>query len=263
MGVFAKLAKGTIAPEPDHPGLDRLADADSDGSLYTPTEVNLPSRCIDGRRPTTPYSQIVPSAPGGSLSLLVALAATRGITDPMWGAAEFTSRLSWAGAEGAIHAGPDDRSSGCGALDAMAAIIDYANAKEPLVREVAEELKLPISVSYPLASLQGKQIDTSGIYRMFDEQRHTTLTPLRGVHSEIAIIINHAKGTTIDQNTLDQIGRIDVFGVDAWSLEYATTWLSENYDLDRARVSSALSAFTVATLAFLARPTMKVMIHED
>ncbi|MGO1401520.1 MAG: hypothetical protein ACTHUY_03915 [Flaviflexus sp.] len=261
MGVFAKLAKGTIAPEPGHPGLEPLQLANSDGSLYMRTETNLPARCIDGRRPTTPYAQVVPCAPGGSLSLLVALAAARGITDPLWGADELSNRLTWYGSEGHIHAGPDDRSSGCGALDGLSTIIDYANEQEPLLREVAAELGLPVQVTYPLASLKGQQIDTPGIYRMFDEKPDTKLTPLRGVHQEIAIIVNHEKGTTIDQNVLDQIGNIDVFDVDAWSLEVAADWLVDNYNVDRKRVASALSAFTVATLAILARPTMKVLHH--
>ena len=261
MEQFAKLAIGSIAPDPDHPALAPLAQANADGTLYTLTDQDLPGRCIDGRRPTTPYAQIVPCAPGGSLSLLVGLAATRGATDPMWGASELTTKLTWHGTEGAIHVGPDDRSSGCGALDWVSSIIDLANDHEALVREVAEALDMPMATGYPLASLAGEKLDSAGIYRMFDDQPHTTVTPLRGFHSEIAIVINHEKGTTIDQNTLDRLGHIDVFDVDAWSLEVGADWLADNYGVDRDRAASAMSAFTIAALAFLAQPSMTVMHH--
>lgn len=259
MGVFARLAKGSIAPDPGHPGLEPLALANADGSLYVNTEVDLPSRCIDGRRPITPYAKIVPCMPGGSLSLLVGLAATRGITDSLWGADELSNRLAWYGAEGSIHAGPDDRSSGCGALDGLTSIITYANEQEDLVREVAFELGLPIKNSYPLGGLRGEKIDAAGVYKLFDDKPDTTLHPLRGVHSEIAIVVNHKKGTTIDQNVLDRIGDVDVFDVDAWSIDVAAEWLADNYEVDRDRAASAMSAFTVATLAILAQPSIKVL----
>lgn len=262
MELFAKLAKGSIAPDPDHPALGSLALADADGSLYMPTHEELPGRCIDGRRPTNPYAKVVPCAPGGSLSLLVGLAATRGIIDSTWGVSDLATKLSWHGTEGAIHVGPDDRSSGCGALDMAGAIIDLANDNESLVREVAQALDMPITVSYPLASLAGELLDSTDIYRMFDEQAHTTVTPLRGVHAEVAIIVNHEKGTTIDQNTLDRLGSIDVFDVDAWSLDAGSHWLEENYGIDRERAASAMNAYTIATLALLANPSMTVLHHK-
>lgn len=261
MKLFAKLAKGSIAPDPDHPALGPLALADTDGSLYARSDEELPGRCIDGRRPTTPYAKVVPCAPGGSLSLLIGLAAARGITDPTWGASDLATKLSWHGTEGSIHTGPDDRSSGCGALDMAGTIIDLANDNEALVREVAQALNMPITVSYPLASLAGESLDSAEIYRMFDEQPHTTVTPLRGLHAEIAIIVNHEKFTTIDQNTLDRLGGIDVFDVDAWSLEAGADWLAENYGVDRDRAASAMNAFTIATLAALANPSMTVLHH--
>lgn len=261
MEQFAKLAKGSIAPDPEHPALGPLALADADGSLYIPTDDDLPGRCIDGRRPTTPYAKVEPCAPGGSLILLIGLAATRGTADPMWGAAELAEKLAALGMEGSIHTGPDDHSSGCGALDWAPSIIDLANDSEPLVREVAEALDMRIATSYPLASLAGQTLDSAGIYRMFDEQPHTKVTPLRGVHSEIAIVVNHEKSTTIDQNTLDRLGGVDVFDVDVWTLDVAADWLAETFGVDRERALSAMNAFTIATLAFLAEPSMTVLHH--
>lgn len=261
MEQFAKLARGSIAPDPDHPALGPLALADADGSLYTATDELLPGRCIDGRRPTTPYQTIAPCAPGASLSLLIGLAATRGITDPIWGAGELAARLTEAGMEPHIHTGPDDHSSGCGALDWAPDIIALANETEPLVRECAEALDMRVLTTYPLASLTGEALDSAGIYRIFHEDPGSRVTPLRGVHSEIAIVINHEKGTTIDQNTLDRLGGVDVFDVDVWSLEVAADWLADQFGVDRERALSAMNAFTIATLAFLAEPTMTVLHH--
>lgn len=182
MEQFAKLARGSIAPDPDHPALGPLALADADGSLYTATDELLPGRCIDGRRPTTPYQTIAPCAPGASLSLLIGLAATRGITDPIWGAGELAARLTEAGMEPHIHTGPDDHSSGCGALDWAPDIIALANETEPLVRECAEALDMRVLTTYPLASLTGEALDSAGIYRIFHEDPGSRVTPLRGVH---------------------------------------------------------------------------------
>ncbi|WP_182353817.1 hypothetical protein [Flaviflexus huanghaiensis] len=261
MEQFAKLARGSIAPDPDHPALGPLALADADGSLYIKTDDLLPGRCIDGRRPTTPYATISPCAPGASLSLLIGLAATRGITDPMWGAGELAARLTAAGLEPGIHTGPDDHSSGCGALDSASEIISLANETEPLVRECADALDMAVSTTFPLASLAGVPLDSAGIYRKFDEDPGSRVTPLRGVHSEIAIVVNHEKGTTIDQNTLDRLGEVDVFDVDVWSLEVAADWLAEEFGVDRDHALSAMNAFTIATLAFLAQPSMTVLHH--
>lgn len=261
MGVFAQIAKGSIAPEPDHPALGNLLRAEGDGSLFVKTENTLPSRCSDGRRPITPLATIAPALPGGSLSLLVALAATSGITDPQWGAQDLSARLAWAGAGGSIHAGPDDRSPGCIALDQLTRIITFANEQEEPLRQAADELGLPTATSYPLGSLLGEQIDSAGVYDLFDNKT-ANAKPLRDVHPEIAIVINHQKGTTIDQNVLDSIGDIDVFDVDAWSLKESANWLADNYDVDQARALSAMSAFTVASLAFLAAPTMTVIRND-
>ena len=284
-------ARGQVGPDATESSriagaLARLGDA---AAIRLSAAANFPAQCIDGR-PTvkseenalltngentllTNEENTLPRTAGGTLSAW-AVSTLLGRGD---GSAASLGDLARSLAEGGYpvldhyddHAAGDG--SGCGAADHLATILNvFADASEGLIALVESwgyhASDLPTSARNRAREISAQLPTGRALVEAIEASATAEVPVLSGPHSEIAVVVNNADGTSIDRRAVARvIGRPDaqLFSVDTWAFAPAARALrglgaipAEHTD---AQVVTVFAALNAATLLTLCAPTMPVL----
>lgn len=175
--------------------------------------------CMDGRE-SVEGPRIGIAVPGGAAFVAVLtwhllVRAGKDLTVPQVVPAVVRSAAA-AGFPLAVHTGPSETGSGCGAMDALAAVYELVENSFAHLSAFNQQLGLPC-LSH-LAHLQfpsGRQL-----LRAFTDA-DVSCYQLVGEHREQAVIYNFKPGSALDKVSLAKHQGIEFFEVDAWAFEAA------------------------------------------
>jgi hypothetical protein len=212
-------------------------------------DISLPCRCIDGRidsqyKSTSVTRKLAPKLPGGSVHAAVAYRISK-LMSSISGSIEddlslvieiFGSRNIGIGDHIDDHSSLEK--SGCGALDNLSKIISIISDKNNhrqlteiismlnnqldnnILMEVFDNFKTLDQASNHYLDDNYKR-DVISLLRATEKNNLNPVPKLSGAHNEIALILNYASGTTIDNDrfSFNYKNKLQLFGWDIWQIQ--------------------------------------------
>lgn len=243
----------------------------------------IPGTCVDGRLDIHRQRKVLPSAAGGTFTMVVADALTTNrYRQSQQNAAEHAqnvyafiledeNRAGQVGGHDAEHP-HGEHNSGCGACDNLATILGFIRDRGDDIRELIEQLGYTVDedthrhIVGQAAKLCASDYAVSGDQlraAMVEQATEASIETLTGKHNEVALVVNLEPNTTLDHKKLaDDFGEAyEAFNLDVPALETAVSVLS----LTKAEADAKLLAmlyYNVATAGVLAGPSLRFVVHQ-